>query len=106
MLLEDIDPGAQTPTCHHSRAGTVEPTAGSGFSHHLGFAFLRTIHHDCLGRILAGTLFSNQPLTTTVRSPLQLYDQFVAWIECWEGGVLLELFVKGSIHNTEDEGGA
>jgi len=50
--------------------------------HHLGFAFLRTIHHDCLGRILAGTLFSNQPLT---------------WIECWEGGVLPELLREASI---------
>lgn len=106
MLLAGMDSGAQTSTCHRSRAGTAVPTAESRFSHHIGLTFFCTIHHDCLGRIIAGILFSNQPLTTIIRFLLQLYNQFVARIKCWEGGVLPELFVEGSTRNTEDERGA
>jgi len=103
MFLAGTDPEAQNPACHRSRTGTVEPTAGSGSSHHLDFTTLRTIHHDYLERIIVGTLLSNQPLTAIIRSLLQLCDQFVAQVERWGGDVLPELLIEGSINNSEHE---
>jgi gamma-tubulin complex component 4 len=103
-FLAGRDPETQNSTCHRSRGGTVEPTtAGSGSSHHLDFTTLRTIHHDYLGRIIVGTLLSNQPLTAIIRSLLELCDQFVAQVERWGGDVLPELLIEGSINNSEHE---
>ena len=103
MFLAGTDPEAQNSACHRSRTGTVEPTAGSGSSHHLDFTTLRTIHHDYLERIIVGTLLSNQPLTATIRTLLELCDQFVAQVERWGGDVLPELLIEGSINNSEHE---
>ena len=103
MFLAGTDPEAQNIGCHRSRIGTAEPAAGSGTSHHLDFTTLRTIHHDYLERIIVGTLLSNQPLTATIRSLLQLCDQFVAQVERWGGDVLPELLIEGSINNSEHE---
>lgn len=103
MLLAGTDPETQNSTCHRSRMGSAEHAAGSSSSHHLDFTTLRTIHHDYLERIIVGTLLSNQQLTATIRSLLQLCDQFVAQIERWGGDVLPELLIEGSINNSEHE---
>lgn len=102
-LLAGTDTEAQASTGHRSRTGTVEPAIGSGSSHHLDFTTLRTIHHDYLERIVVGTLLSNQPLTSTIWSLLQLCNRFVVQIEHWGGDVLPELLIEGSINNAENE---
>lgn len=102
-LLAGTDPEAPTSTNHRSRTGTADSATGSGSSHHLDFTTLRTIHHDYLERIIVGTLLSNQPLTATIRSLLELCDQFVVQVERWGGDVLPELLIEGSINNAENE---
>jgi len=103
MLLSGTDPETQNSSGHRSRTGPAESTTGPGPSHHLDFTTLRTIHHDYLERIIVGTLLSNQPLTATIRSVLQLSDQFVSQIERWGGDVLPELLIEGSINGAENE---
>ena len=103
MLLSGTDPETQNSSGHRSRTGPAESITGPGPSHHLDFTTLRTIHHDYLERIIVGTLLSNQPLTATIRSVLQLSDQFVSQIERWGGDVLPELLIEGSINGAENE---
>jgi gamma-tubulin complex component 4 len=102
-LLAGTDPETQNSVGQRSRTGTAGPSAGPGPSHHLDFTTLRTIHHEYLERIIVGTLLSNQPLTSLIRTLLQLCDQFVAQIERWGGDVLPELLIEGSINNAENE---
>ena len=102
-LLAGADPEAQASASHRARTGTTESSSGSGSSHHLDFTTLRTIHHDYLERVIVGTLLSNQPVTTIIRSLLQLCERSVAQIERWGGDVLPELLIEGSINNAENE---
>ncbi|TFK77392.1 hypothetical protein BDN72DRAFT_830549 [Pluteus cervinus] len=96
------------PPIQQTHPSQIAPSASnlsnaSSTSQHLDFTSLRTIHATYLDRLLTGCLLTNPGLTSTLRSLLEVCEQFVAQVERWGGDILPPLLFEGSIRGVDEE---
>ncbi|KAG8920030.1 hypothetical protein FRC00_010568 [Tulasnella sp. 408] len=84
---------AQSHRSVHSVASTI--TARK--LRHLDFSTLRLLHSTYLRSLLTGSLLADPTAATTIRSILDVCNEFVGQIERWGGDVLPALLSEGSL---------
>jgi len=78
-------------------ATSTEPSQDTSGTKPLDFSTLRLLHNVYLNNLLSNTLLVHPVLASTLRSILEISEQFVAQVERWGGDVLPPLLSEGSL---------